>query len=67
MVSTIHYPDFKGKGEKIRLVPVILSGLQAVYILYLSWQALPFVIFFTFAVFGVLNTLFSLWERHSAA
>jgi CDP-diacylglycerol---serine O-phosphatidyltransferase len=62
MVSTIKYPDFKGKGEKIRVIPAIVTVLLAGYILFLSWQALPFVVFFSYAVFGILNTIFGLFE-----
>ncbi|MDR3592372.1 MAG: CDP-diacylglycerol--serine O-phosphatidyltransferase [Negativicutes bacterium] len=62
MVSTIKYPDFKGKGEKVRVVPVALTALLAGYILYVSLWALPFVVFFGYAVFGILNTIFGLLE-----
>ena len=65
MVSTIKYPDFKGKGEKIRLVPAIVSVAMAIYIVTLYIQSIPFVLFFGYAVFGILNTFFALFESES--
>lgn len=62
MISTIKYPDFKGKGEKIRVVPVAITLVVVGYILVLSWHALPFVVFFGYVVFGILNTIFGLFE-----
>jgi len=62
MVSTIKYPDFKGKGEKNRVIPAVLTLLLSGYILFLSWQSLPFVVFFGYVVFGILNTIFALFE-----
>jgi hypothetical protein len=34
MVSTVKYPDFKGKGEKIRPVPAAAAVLVGAYIIY---------------------------------
>ena len=62
MVSTVKYPDFKGKGEKIRLIPAALSVIVGVYILYMVHAAVLFVPFFVYALFGVLNTAFGLFE-----
>lgn len=62
MVSTIKYPDFKGKGEKIRIIPALIAVGLGAYIIVLSWQAVLFAIFFGYAVFGILNTAFSLFE-----
>lgn len=62
MVSTIKYPDFKGKGEKLRVIPAILTLVLAGYLLFLSRDAVPFAVFFGYAVFGILNTIFGLFE-----
>jgi len=62
MVSTVKYPDFKGKGEKIRPVPAVLAALVGGYIIYLSPQGALFAAFFAYAVFGLLNNLFALFE-----
>ncbi|MDR7865611.1 MAG: CDP-diacylglycerol--serine O-phosphatidyltransferase [Sporomusaceae bacterium] len=62
MVSTVKYPDFKGKGEKIRPVPAVLAVLVGGYLIYLSPQGALFAAFFAYAVFGLLNNLFALFE-----
>lgn len=64
MVSTIKYPDFKGKGEKIRIIPVIITILTAGYILILTWDAILFAPFFAYALFGILNTVFGLFDKN---
>jgi CDP-diacylglycerol--serine O-phosphatidyltransferase len=63
MVSTVRYPDFKGKdGERIRIVPLVITVLVSGYILFLAHDAYLFVGFFAYALFGMLNTLFGLFE-----
>ncbi|HMM20506.1 MAG TPA: CDP-diacylglycerol--serine O-phosphatidyltransferase [Selenomonadales bacterium] len=66
MVSTIKYPDFKGKGEKIRVIPAVLTIMLMVYILVFSLNAVLFAGFFGYAVFGILNTLFGLFETKTS-
>ena len=68
MVSTIKYPDFKGKeGEPIRLIPAVITIAVGVYLLYLTFNAILFVPFFAYALFGILNTIFGLFDRRSVA
>jgi CDP-diacylglycerol--serine O-phosphatidyltransferase len=62
MVSTIKYPDFKGKGEKIRIIPAIITILVAGYILFMAKDAVLFTPFFAYALFGILNTVFGLFD-----
>ena len=57
MVSTVRYPDFKGKGEKIKKIPVLITALFAIYILFWNVKAVLFMIFSAYVVFGILNTL----------
>lgn len=61
MVSTVHYPDFKGKGEKIHIVAKIIAALMFVMILFVGRDAiiyaLLFDVFATYATFGVINSL----------
>lgn len=61
MVSEVHYPDFKGKGEKVYAVTWCLSILLFVGILYQGrgalWAALLFAVFATYASLGVINTV----------
>ncbi|SDD42416.1 CDP-diacylglycerol--serine O-phosphatidyltransferase [Sporomusa acidovorans] len=64
MISTIRYPDFKGKdGEPIRLIPVVITVAIGVYILFLTLNAFLFVPFFAYALFGILNTLFGVFDH----
>jgi len=60
MVSKVRYPDFKGKGEKAHLLPLILSCILALAILIVCknaiFNAIMFAIFITYTAFGVLNT-----------
>lgn len=68
MVSTVRYPDFKGKeGEPIRIIPAIITIVVGAYILFLTLNAVLFVPFFAYALFGILNTIFGLFDRRSAA
>ena len=65
MVSTIRYPDFKGKGgEPVRVIPAVIAAAVGVYTLTLTLNAVLFVPFFVYSLFGILNTLFGLFERH---
>lgn len=66
MVSSIRYPDFKGKGEKLRIIPGIVTILIAGYILFLQHNAILFVIFFAYTLFGILNSIAGLFSRNSS-
>lgn len=67
MVSTIRYPDFKGKdGEPVRLIPAIITVVAGAYILFLTIKSILFVPFFVYALFGILNTIFGLFDHRSA-
>jgi CDP-diacylglycerol--serine O-phosphatidyltransferase len=66
MVSTIRYPDFKGKGEPIRLIPAVLTLAVAAYLIYTFAEVNLFIPFFAFALFGILNTAFSLFDKSSS-
>ena len=67
MVSHVHYPDFKGTGEKIYLFPKIFAVVMFAAIVYFSRdaivQAVITAIFSTYAVFGIVNSLFALMNR----
>ncbi len=67
MVSTVKYPDFKGKGEKIRPVPAVLALALAAYIVFLAPAAILFALFFGYVIFGLLNNAFALLETKTAA
>ena len=64
MVSTVRYPDFKGKdGEPVRTIPAVIAVAIGAYILFLTFNAVLFVPFFVFAIFGILNTVFGMFAR----
>ena len=66
MVSTVRYPDFKGKGEPIRIIPAVLAVVLAVYLLISFKNSYLFAPFFSFAIFGILNTVFGLFDSKTA-
>ena len=59
MISEVHYPDFKGKGEKIFLVSKVFAILLFGGILFLGrdavLSAVLFGVFSTYSVFGLFN------------
>ena len=61
MVSEVHYPDFKGKGEAIHPVSKIAFVLIFGSILYIGRTAIPFALLFGifagYAAFGIINSL----------
>lgn len=67
MVSHVHYPDFKGDGEKIFLVAKIFALVMFAGIIYLTQTALLqgilTAIFATYATFGIINSLIALMTR----
>jgi CDP-diacylglycerol--serine O-phosphatidyltransferase len=67
MVSTIKYPDFKGKGEKFRMLPALICLGIGIYILILSREAVFFVPFFVYVLFGIFNAIFALFDRNQPA
>ena len=69
MVSHVHYPDFKGGGEKIFLAAKIFAAVMFAGIIYLTHtapvQGALTAIFATYAVFGIVNSLITLMTRNS--
>ena len=67
MVSHVHYPDFKGGGEKLYLVSKIFAAVMFAGIIYLTQSAIVqgvlTAIFATYAVFGIINSLIALMTR----
>jgi CDP-diacylglycerol--serine O-phosphatidyltransferase len=63
MVSEVHYPDFKGQGEKVYLVSKIAFVVIFAGILYVGRASLPFAVLFaifaTYTAFGIINTVVS--------
>ena len=67
MVSHVHYPDFKGGGEKIYMASKLFALVVFVGILYVGSAAiLPSVftgIFATYALFGIVNHTIAVMAR----
>lgn len=67
MVSHVHYPDFKGGGEKIFPAAKIFAVVMFLAIIFFTREALiPGIltaIFSTYAVFGIVNSLLALMSR----
>ena len=67
MISEVHYPDFKGKGEKIFPASKIFAVVLFAAILFLGREAILsavlFAIFSTYSVFGLFNFSLSLLFR----
>ncbi len=67
MVSHVHYPDFKGDGEKMFLVSKIFALVMFAGIIWLTrtaiLQGVLTAIFATYAVFGIVNSLITLMTR----
>lgn len=60
MVSKVKYPDFKGHGEKIKPAPVVVTLMIVMAMVFhfpASWLFAPF---FTFMLFGLVNSLFAI-------
>ena len=59
MVSEVHYPDFKGAGEKIHLISKVFGGLVFAGIIFVGISApiyaVLFGIFASYALFGIVN------------
>lgn len=63
MVSTIKYPDFKGKGETFGKIPAVIAAAVGLYIFITYSNSLLFVIFFTYILFGLLNLGFNVFKK----
>lgn len=60
MYSTVHYPDFKGKGEKVYLATKIISAFIFALILFVGREAIVFAVLFgifcTYTLLGIINS-----------
>lgn len=61
MVSEVHYPDFKGTGEKIYPFAKLFAMVVFCCVLYLGRGAIHFAVLFgifsSYALFGIVNTV----------
>lgn len=58
MYSEVRYPDFKGKGNPLFKIPVIISGLIGAYMLITNIGAWPFILMFTYTICGIINCIY---------
>lgn len=58
MYSEVRYPDFKGKGNPLFKIPVIISGLIGAYMLFTNFSAWPFICMFTYTICGIINGIY---------
>ena len=58
MYSDVKYPDFKGHGNPLFRVPVIIAFILGALVLWSDVKAWPFVIMFTYTLCGVLNAVY---------
>ena len=58
MYSEIRYPDFKGKGNPLFLLPVSIAVLIGFYMLFTNASAWPFICMFTYTICGIFNALY---------
>lgn len=57
MISAVHYPDFKGTGEKIYLLSILVVIGVAGGILLMAPNAWLFVGFFGYVTLGLVNSM----------
>lgn len=55
MISTVRYPDFKGKGDRIYPLPALIALFAAVYSGVVLPQSLVFVPFLAYILLGIAN------------
>ena len=58
LYSNVRYPDFKGKGNPMFRIPVIISLVIGLYLLWQRPTGWPFVCMFTYFIAGVLNGIY---------
>ena len=63
MYSNIKYPDFKGHGNPLYKLPVIVAVAVGAVMLYLMPSAWMFVALFTYTLIGVINWIYCLATR----
>lgn len=58
MYSNVRFPDFKGKGNPMYKLPVIVAVAIGAFMLYLNTGAWLFVAMFTYTIAGVINHIY---------
>lgn len=58
MYSEVKFPDFKGKGNPMYRLPVIIAIIIGAVMLYERPTAWPFVAMFTYTIAGMINHIY---------
>lgn len=58
MYSDVRFPDFKGKGNPMYKLPVIVALVIGAVMLYLNTGSWPFIIMFTYTIAGIINHVY---------
>lgn len=58
LYSEVRYPDFKGKGNPLYKIPVVLALLIGVYMLITNLRGWPFICMFTYTICGIINGIY---------
>ena len=58
MYSEVKYPDFKGKGNPMYKVPVLIAVVIGAVMLFQRPGAWPFVALFTYTMAGIINHIY---------
>ena len=58
MYSEIKFPDFKGKGNPMKVLPIIIALIAGAFLLFQRPSAWPFVLMFTYTLAGIINHIY---------
>lgn len=59
MYSNVRFPDFKGKGNPLLLIPTLVCLAIGCILLYLQPSAWPFLLMVTYTLTGIVNHAYS--------
>ena len=60
LYSNVKFPDFKGHGNPMFKLPVIIAAVIGVALLFHRPAGWPFVCMFTYFIAGIINALYVL-------
>ena len=68
MISTVRYPDFKGKGNPIAPPAAVVGIIVGLLPLFFapSMQLIPFLLFFLYTMVGLVNAVYRLFVPYQS-
>lgn len=68
MISTVRYPDFKGKGNPIAPLAAVVGVVVGLLPLFFapSMQLIPFLLFFLYTMVGLVNAAYRLFVPYQS-